>query len=229
MQSGFLTLHSLVRIASFSLFDTRLITPQVMIMKMHSYMTVNGYLQTVSVQSQSVLDQLREATKSVGGWDKALADAEAHRAELDAATGSGSASATQDGSGVGTPSVPAGSQSSYVDVPTATALRKRLNGLRDGTVDAKTAINGPSETAEKPDGVQPDGLPPSPAEPHPLIDHPSEKISDLANEYSELQGELTSTGPNYVVWPNNISYKNFAVYQLIPTLVYDLEYPRTDR
>jgi len=48
-------------------------------------------------------------------------------------------------------------------------------------------------------------------------------------DYSELQGELTSPGPLFVKWPNNISWKNFAVYQLIPTLVYELEYPRTDR
>ena len=44
-----------------------------------------------------------------------------------------------------------------------------------------------------------------------------------------MEGELTGIGPEYVRWPENITYKNFAVYQLVPTLVYELEYPRTDR
>jgi sterol O-acyltransferase len=65
--------------------------------------------------------------------------------------------------------------------------------------------------------------------PHPLIDHPDEKIAELAKEFSELDSELVSTGPEKVRWPNNIGWGNFADYQLIPTLVYDLEYPRTER
>jgi len=65
--------------------------------------------------------------------------------------------------------------------------------------------------------------------PHPLVDHPDDKISELAQEYSELDAELVSTGPAKIRWPNNISWSNFADYQLIPTLVYDLEYPRTKR
>jgi len=51
----------------------------------------------------------------------------------------------------------------------------------------------------------------------------------MAKDYSELEGELSSSGPFRVTYPNNITMKNFAVYQLIPTLVYELEYPRTDR
>jgi sterol O-acyltransferase len=70
--------------------------------------------------------------------------------------------------------------------------------------------------------IQPPGM-------HTLVDHPDEEISTLARELSELESELTSSGPNRVQWPENITYKNFAVYQLIPTLVYELEYPRTDR
>jgi len=65
--------------------------------------------------------------------------------------------------------------------------------------------------------------------PHVLVYHPDEKIAALAHEYSELRSELVSPGPEYVTWPDNITWKNFAEYQLIPTLVYELEYPRTDR
>lgn len=197
VQSGFLTLHSLV-----------------MIMKMHSYMTVNGFLQYVSKQAQSSLEDLRKATISVGGWEKAIADARAHRAELDAVT-----SATSEGSGGDTPDVSIdGTRTSYVDASTAAALRKRLV-----SASAKTEENGAMPAPTPPSSS---GPPPSV---HPLVDHPEGSISSLAKAYSELRGELTSSGPEQVQWPSNITFKNFAMYQLIPTLVYDLEYPRTDR
>ncbi|KAK0438105.1 MBOAT, membrane-bound O-acyltransferase family-domain-containing protein [Armillaria borealis] len=197
VQSGFLTLHSLV-----------------MIMKMHSYMSVNGYLQYITEQSQVILDQLRQATDRVGGWEKALADATVRRAEADISTSvTCSDSDTSISSAVGTPPVPIGMQGSYVDANAAAVIRRRLVAVTAENVKQKT-------TAE---------VIPSAFDPHPLIDHPNEYISDLAKEYSELQGELRSPGPEYLVWPNNITFKNFAVYQLIPTLVYELEYPRTDR
>ncbi|KAF8915988.1 MBOAT, membrane-bound O-acyltransferase family-domain-containing protein [Mucidula mucida] len=197
VQSGFLTLHSLV-----------------MIMKMHSYMSVNGYLQHVTEQSQQLLDTLRKATRRVGGWDQAIIDASARRAEFDAST-NGSSSAGP--SPVATPPIPNGTQGSYMDADDASVLRKRL---------LAASVESQRDTKFVSDNKK---AVPSPAEPHPLVDHPDEEISDLAKEYSELQGELRSPGPEYVVWPNNISLKNFAVYQLIPTLVYELEYPRTDR
>jgi sterol O-acyltransferase len=185
-----------------------------MIMKMHSYMTVNGFLQYVSKQAQSSLEDLRKATISVGGWEKAIADARAHRAELDAVT-----SATSEGSGGDTPDVSIdGTRTSYVDASTAAALRKRLV-----SASAKTEENGAMPAPTPPSSS---GPPPSV---HPLVDHPEGSISSLAKAYSELRGELTSSGPEQVQWPSNITFKNFAMYQLIPTLVYDLEYPRTDR
>jgi sterol O-acyltransferase len=46
-------------------------------------------------------------------------------------------------------------------------------------------------------------------QPHVLVYHPDEKISALANEYSDLQSELVSSGPNYVKWPDTITWKNF--------------------
>ncbi|KIP03018.1 hypothetical protein PHLGIDRAFT_37640, partial [Phlebiopsis gigantea 11061_1 CR5-6] len=64
VQSGYLTLHTLV-----------------MIMKMHSYMNINGYLSHVNQQAQSALEQLRKATLKLGSWEDALATAEATRRE----------------------------------------------------------------------------------------------------------------------------------------------------
>ncbi|KAG7445002.1 uncharacterized protein BT62DRAFT_970207 [Guyanagaster necrorhizus] len=196
VQSGFLTLHSLV-----------------MIMKMHSYMSVNGYLQHITEQSQVILDQLRQATDLVGGWEKALEDAAARRTGDSSPSPACSDTDTSTSSPVRTPPVPIGMQGSYVDANAAAVIRRRLVAVTAENVKQKT-------TAE---------IIPSMFDPHPLIDHPSEYISDLAKEYSELQGELKSPGPEYIVWPNNITFKNFSVYQLIPTLVYELEYPRTDK
>lgn len=201
---------------------------------MHSYMTINGYLQYVSKQSQKKLDQLRKSvTESSGSWDEAIASAKAHRAALDAATPGSNFASDTEFTPAATPGVEGerGATMQYTDASTANALRKRLaavsvdNNSRLGTPSIEHSEYPPAaaEEKEKPTNGQ------GPATPHPLVDHPEEKISALAKEYSELEGELTSSGPHYVRWPNNISLHNFAVYQLVPTLVYELEYPRTDR
>ncbi|KAE9396935.1 hypothetical protein BT96DRAFT_996327 [Gymnopus androsaceus JB14] len=43
-----------------------------MIMKVHSYMTINGYLQPISQQSQAILKELRAATETEGGWEHSI-------------------------------------------------------------------------------------------------------------------------------------------------------------
>ncbi|KDQ61746.1 hypothetical protein JAAARDRAFT_31224 [Jaapia argillacea MUCL 33604] len=212
VQSGFLTLHCLV-----------------MIMKMHSYMTVNGYLSYVNSHSQTVLSRLRDTTKRVGGWDTAILAAKLHRQQLDNETArSGNTSADE---GVPTPDtteLPDGTTKSIVDASTVAALRKRL--VAAAAADEKlTANNGGVEisTTSSPES-EPSNTLRQPM-PHPLVDHPDHEISALAQAYTDMELELTSSGPEYVRWPENITMKNFAVYQLIPSLVYELEYPRTDR
>ncbi|KAF8074835.1 MBOAT, membrane-bound O-acyltransferase family-domain-containing protein [Lyophyllum atratum] len=207
VQSGFFTLHSLV-----------------MIMKMHSYITVNGQLQVVNKQSEEVLKHLRETTQSVGGWDQAIKDAKAYHAEVDTTSGLGSSSPSTSASG--TPATPPnGSTTSYTDVATANALRKRLTTISQATNGNIAVVDVPANQAQAA-VAQPEG---SVFEAHPLVDHPDKKISELAKEYSDLRGELTSPGPTFVTWPNNITFKNFADFLFVPTLVYELEYPRTDR
>ncbi|KAI0040748.1 MBOAT-domain-containing protein [Auriscalpium vulgare] len=191
VQSGFLTLHTLT-----------------LIMKMHSYNTVNGYLKWASEESGRLLTQLRTATERVGGWDAALAAAKQNLEERDAAAGTTSSSP-----GVGTPDMPDGSQKSYVDAPVAAALRNRLVRVsEDVAAEAQE---------EKPKPVGPF--------PHPLVDHPDAEISALAADYTDAESDLVGMGPEYVRWPANLTYKNFAVYMLIPSLVYELEYPRTNK
>ena len=65
--------------------------------------------------------------------------------------------------------------------------------------------------------------------PHPLVNHPDTVISSLAQNLSDMELELTGTRAGAVRWPQNITWGNFVDYQLIPSLVYELEYPRTKR
>ncbi|KIM44708.1 hypothetical protein M413DRAFT_442663 [Hebeloma cylindrosporum] len=228
VQSGFLTLHSLV-----------------MVMKMHSYITVNAQLQQIAEQADYLYPQLVEATESVGGWDKAVAVASARQAELDPQLNSSQRSTPPNGSSntyestpIGTPTVPEGSATSFVDVKTANALRKRLltvaaesktASVRDEDVGARATRRLPVKDYPEPPRMVRQEDRSEVLNPHPLVMHPDPQISDMAKDYTELQNELVSSGPTYVKWPENITWKNFAVYQLIPTLVYELEYPRTNR
>jgi sterol O-acyltransferase len=48
----------------------------------------------------------------------------------------------------------------------------------------------------------------------------------LADEIKDLQSELSKGSTNY---PQNVSFMNYVNFLLVPTLVYELEYPRTNR
>jgi sterol O-acyltransferase len=185
-----------------------------MIMKMHSYIYVNGYLQWVDREAKKALEVLHKETERAGGFEAAVAVAKIHRKEVDGASvRSDSGSSTPDG-----PNGYIGGGKSFleVEVSAASVLRQRLAAAAAARTNETVVTDGITDTAEE-------------SGPHPLVDHPDEKISELAQEFSELDVELVSTGPAKIRWPNNISWGNFAVYQLIPTLVYDLEYPRTER
>ncbi|KAE8227479.1 hypothetical protein CF319_g60 [Tilletia indica] len=76
-------------------------------------------------------------------------------------------------------------------------------------------------------------------DPHPLSAHPDEQISDLAQQIELIREDLMSASPHEdplsvatsleprISWPANVTYANFWDYLLVPTLVYELEYPRT--
>ena len=59
--------------------------------------------------------------------------------------------------------------------------------------------------------------------------HPEPMIGDLATDLATLKEALVSAGVNKVEFPKNVTYYNFIDYLLVPTLVYQLEYPRTDK
>lgn len=179
----------------------------VMLMKMHSYMATNGYLKHVSQQSTELLTRLRDATSRAGGWEKAISEATKRREALEHETDSSSTGTSI--SSIVTPELSDGVSSSYVQVHDPAVLRNRLTQV--------------TEPAPIPDDK------PKDLTPRALVDHPDPEISALATEYLELESELVSSGPERVRWPENITLKNFAVYQLIPTLVYELEFPRTNK
>lgn len=235
-----------------------------MIMKMHSYVTVNGQLQQVKLSSDAALSRLQKAAESSGGLDKAVDIALAQHAEEQAKaslTPIATSNSTHEPTPIGTPPVPDGLETSYVDVGTANALRKRLTAIQQTRSDSSTSsaegYSGPGNFAYQGNGAPEmdvhgvrslhklhykDALElhqdheedaeeelPEALRPHPLIYHPESEISALAKEYSDLQSELVSSGPLYLRWPENVTWKNFGVYQLVPTLVYELEYPRTEK
>ncbi|TCD71824.1 hypothetical protein EIP91_003167 [Steccherinum ochraceum] len=244
VQSGYLTLHTLV-----------------MIMKVHSYVSTNGYLAHVNAQAQATIKRLHAlAEKSDGSYEAAITTAQAHRKKLDEEAAATAASSSTEVSQNGTPMVPEGVTATYIDAAAAVEIRQQMHlptpsspmknsatsnsprappppSLKMLSPDLSSNHATPSDNALADAGkLQTTGtsvLDPQsvrkPNSPHPLCDHPDEKIAGLAKEYTEMEGELVSTGPAYVRWPENVTYKNYAVYLLIPTLVYELEYPRTDR
>ncbi|OSD04816.1 MBOAT-domain-containing protein [Trametes coccinea BRFM310] len=210
VQSGFLTLHSFT-----------------MIMKMHSYLSTNGQLAYTYHHAEKVLAELKQATEEDGGWDAALRKAEEAMLQQDSPIPQGTPDAPA--------GVPDGSTTSYVDARTAVTLRQRLaaraaaaagNGAAADATAASTVkttgtrVLSPGATAIPTD-------PPSPSEI--LCHHPNAKISHLAQTHAELQTELSGPVEGRVRYPSNLTFRDFAWYMLTPTLVYELEYPRTDR
>ncbi|KAF6761618.1 sterol O-acyltransferase [Ephemerocybe angulata] len=243
VQSGFLTLHSLV-----------------MIMKMHSYMTVNGHMQVTRAKAEALLAQLKERVEELTpgtSWDDAITLAQKTRLENerreDVAMGMSRTDSGTSTPGHGTP-LPAeagnpNATSSYLSgrrlaqvvasEPTqpngSSHPLKQVHSAGSSAVDAEVpSTNGIAETSSaspsKPPSIDFIVPPRPPPPPHPLVHHPNQEIAARAEEYSEVLSDLRSTGPTeYYQWPDTITWKNFAMYQLTPSLVYELEYPRTTK
>ncbi|KAJ9121020.1 hypothetical protein QFC24_005001 [Naganishia onofrii] len=54
-----------------------------------------------------------------------------------------------------------------------------------------------------------------------------ERVATLARNIDTMRDELTSHGSEGVVWPENIGYKKYWEFMCMPTLCYQLWYPRT--
>ena len=196
-------------------------------MKMHSYMAVNGYLHDVNKQANKAKHLLHKKTEEVGGWDKAVVDAKMHREELEQTDGSTPSE---------TPAVLRDGPKSYFSSngPAAAALRHRLqqvakengNLLVPSNVPIASTVDG---TVPKPIETKAAWTMPGPLPPHVLVDHPNKEISALAEQLSEMESELTGTCLHKMRYPANLTWWNYLDFHMLPTLVYELEYPRTDR
>lgn len=193
-------------------------------MKMHSYLSTNGQLAYTHQRAEKLLPQLKKATEAEGGWDEAIHKAESAMLQQDSPMLSG------------TPGIPeyapTGSTTSYIDARTAATLRQRLaHNASPGGANGDTATtSGIKTTGTRVMDVDSATIPTHPPSPSEILSHhPSEAIATLAKQHVELERELTGSVEGCVRWPANITLRDFTWYQLTPTLVYELEYPRTDR
>jgi sterol O-acyltransferase len=196
-------------------------------MKMHSYMAVNGYLHGVNEEAIKAKHLLRKKTVEVGGWDKAVVDAKMHREELEHTDGSTPSE---------TPAVLRDGSKGYFSStgPAAAALRHRLQQVakENGNLSAHSNVRTTSTvdlTVPNPIETKAAWTMPEPLPPHVLVDHPNKEISALAEQLSEMESELTGTCLHKVRYPANLTWWNYLDFHMLPTLVYELEYPRTDR
>ncbi|EPQ27077.1 uncharacterized protein PFL1_05361 [Pseudozyma flocculosa PF-1] len=191
VQSGFFVLHTLS-----------------MMMKIHSYMAVNGNMADAYHRMLRLGRMLEERVAEVEGGEAGQGEEQLHAAWNRA------------------------------------VRRARTNAGFDADGDA--GAEGESEKKGKQDGEPCSGGDMEAAgcdghairDPHPLATHPDSLVSDLAREIEVLREDLLSakapevTEPGIirqdtVVWPDNVTYANFWDYLLVPTLVYELSYPRT--
>jgi sterol O-acyltransferase len=57
----------------------------------------------------------------------------------------------------------------------------------------------------------------------------AEEKERLVHEIELADRDLTGNFLGQMQYPNNLTFANFLDYMLCPTLVYELEYPRTDK
>ncbi|WFD00516.1 sterol O-acyltransferase [Malassezia yamatoensis] len=220
VQSGFFVLHSFV-----------------MMMKVHSYMTVNG---TMSDTHQKLLDTESKLAKQLAehyctdvdhAWEKAILDLHLESRSL-------STVPKQDQSH---DSLYARWMSRPVQSGTSSERAQKLYAtLRTDLPKAKSPV---PEHHRLIHALQSNTLPNHPRkeqvdveheearDPHPFFWHTDPTIKELACRIVELRDNLyeardesRSVGP---MWPDNVSVSNFWDFQLIPCLVYKLRYPRT--
>ena len=62
-----------------------------------------------------------------------------------------------------------------------------------------------------------------------ILTHPNPAIASAGHTLIDLDSEPVSTGPKKLRLPENVFFDTFIEHMVIPTLVYELEHPRTDR
>ncbi len=245
VQSGFFVLHTLS-----------------MMMKIHSYMSVNGNMADTYWRMRRKEEKLKLATIAAAGKEKggseaerpSLKDKDAVREAWQLAcekslVGPGADRLLQSTwssieAQEGTSALRYSSRSSLVikakrqsGVPSAAAAPPANESIATEAKEKRNEkgrrianANGEPTKGKKNDDDSRDFLI---RDPHPLATHPDPTISRLASEIEVMREELLSQGHDEsatterVAWPQNVTYANFWDYLLVPSLVYELEFPRT--
>lgn len=188
----------------------------------------NGYLSNVRTSLGKTEEHLSSVLSTYpGGSQAAYREARAIQDQAEEAERKAAAEETSASTG-GTTSPQIGTPvyEPTKDVISEAILRQRLNvkssvqtPVVESSVSSSPGTNTPARTTSPERPTKP--------EVHPLSFHPDDRISGLAKNVDAQRLELTSTGVKRTVWPENVTYWNFTDYLLVPTLVYELEYPRT--
>jgi sterol O-acyltransferase len=109
----------------------------------------------------------------------------------------------------------------------AAELRKRSKKAHTHT--ATDALPAPQADLPVGTSLEPSHTttPHAPRAPNPLAWSSNERVAVIARNIDAMEDELRSNGAKGLVWPQNVTYRHFTDYLFIPTLVYQLEYPRT--
>lgn len=187
----------------------------VMIMKIHSYLSVNGAM----MNAYQDLEQLERTlgaklatyydANTLDAWDRAVAHTsiapspdEPHAAQ--GAFREWAAHAIQAGS-------------------SATRASFRLPQLATPVPHAPDVATIPGHTTD-PRAVR---------DPHPLAWHPDREVRALAVQIERMRARLYAEAGQgqepRAMWPYSVSVADFTYFQLVPTLVYQLAYPSTER
>ncbi|GAA5878509.1 hypothetical protein JCM16303_002104 [Sporobolomyces ruberrimus] len=206
VQSGFLTLHTLS-----------------MMMKVHSYIATNGELSERLREvkaNEKALAKVMET--SPGGLEEATKVARENWEKACQENPSDSTTTTTDSSTTNSTS-----SLSNATLAVASAAGDEKAGAEVSTLRHRTSTARRHEPLDAPQITRTSVVPQDGIET--LTWHPREEISRLAIAIAEEKEFLTSSGPQQNEFPNNVGFLNFIDYLLIPTLVYELEYPRTNK
>ncbi|GAA5838863.1 hypothetical protein JCM11251_003722 [Rhodosporidiobolus azoricus] len=228
VQSGFMTLHALS-----------------MIMKVHSYCATIGEmserhrrLQKDEVRILSLLDshggRAKAESDARAAWERACAEAPSLSTTPSSASLDLSAAPSSSSSALSHPPSHTSNTSSEDETQVHAKLRQRLN--RSPSRIRPSAPSSQGHFKPNKHDVPHEG-------PETLTWHPNLEVSKLAVKICEANEFLSSVPPGEegeghgrgplekakkgVKFPDNVTWGNFIDYLLVPTLVYELEYPRT--
>ncbi|KAM0747273.1 hypothetical protein T439DRAFT_317962 [Meredithblackwellia eburnea MCA 4105] len=211
VQSGFLTLHTLT-----------------MLMKVHSYCSTNGEMSDKRHRLRAAEAELESELERVGG--RAQAETVAG-VVWEGQNGGG-------GGGEGTTEIDAGKKDKDGSAKTSALSTSDVTSRDFVKPSSPSSSSSPGNLGAGGGGLRrrrgsSQALDPRGYEGESSLSvltwHPDDKVASLAAEVAELKEALVSTGVAKVQYPQNVTWANFVDYLLVPTLVYELEYPRTDR